>query len=211
MGCLVARETCSCDVAIVQTHPAGAFTVRCALRAATAATSISHPATTAPGQRRHLDDRCIRAHVCSSDKTMCLFRLLVVMLLASLTFARRMTARTEDPQSLASTTTSTLNTTLTVTRFVTTTTDSVTHSEARSTSALGSEARNYGSFIVFASRPGSPVDLLRIEAAGYKLFLGGEAASYCPTRVQNNGGCPPGNYTAISSCAMVSSWANFQN
>jgi len=56
------------------------------------------------------------------------------------------------------------------------------------TSLLATTQAQY--FRALATRAGSPINLLPINAAGLRLWIGGETASYCPTVVQAQGGCP---------------------
>lgn len=90
--------------------------------------------------------------------------------------------------------------TLTVTEYAETlTTTSIVPQFTKTHSAPDSTT-----FTAFAFRPGTPIHLQWIQAAGNTFWLGGEPATYCPSAVQEEGGCPAGNYTAFSSCAMVS-------
>jgi hypothetical protein len=50
-------------------------------------------------------------------------------------------------------------------------------------------------YTVMASSPGTPIDLLSIEAGGLGFRLGGGTGSYCPTFVGPS--CPPGNQTVF--------------
>ncbi|EXJ86368.1 hypothetical protein A1O3_03319 [Capronia epimyces CBS 606.96] len=56
---------------------------------------------------------------------------------------------------------------------------------------------------VVASRSGSPIHFLPINAAGLRLYLGGQTLSYCPDIVDDLGACPPGNETAFSLCNLA--------
>ena len=53
-------------------------------------------------------------------------------------------------------------------------------------------------------RIGSPIHLLTMNAAGERLYLGGQTLSYCPSDVVK--ACPPGNETVFSLCSMVGSF-----
>jgi len=55
-------------------------------------------------------------------------------------------------------------------------------------------------YTVMASRPGSPIDLLSIEAGGLGFHLGGGTGSYCPTSVGSS--CPPGNQTVFQGSGI---------
>lgn len=50
-------------------------------------------------------------------------------------------------------------------------------------------------FSVMATRSGSPIHFLSLNAAGQKFWLGGETASYCPSQVTD---CPPGTQTVFA-------------
>ncbi|KIW10198.1 hypothetical protein PV08_11159 [Exophiala spinifera] len=56
---------------------------------------------------------------------------------------------------------------------------------------------------VVAVRGESPVDYLRMNAAGLRFWLGIETLTYCPVEVDQVGGCPPGNETVFSLCSMA--------
>ncbi|KAK5124525.1 hypothetical protein LTR85_001742 [Meristemomyces frigidus] len=45
-------------------------------------------------------------------------------------------------------------------------------------------------FSITAVRSGSPIHLQNIEAAGERLSVGGNAATYCPSDLQSRGFCP---------------------
>lgn len=59
-------------------------------------------------------------------------------------------------------------------------------------------------FTVIAIHPGTPIHQLRMNADGQRFYLGSQPSTYCPKRVQELGGCPPGDTTAFGLCAMVS-------
>jgi hypothetical protein len=50
-------------------------------------------------------------------------------------------------------------------------------------------------YTVKASKPGSPIDNLSVNAGGLGFHLGGGTSSYCPTQVGS--ACPPGDQTVF--------------
>ncbi|EAS27503.1 IgE-binding protein [Coccidioides immitis RS] len=54
---------------------------------------------------------------------------------------------------------------------------------------------------VMASRSGSPIHSLPMNAAGRAFWLGGTTQSYCPIQVGDN--CPPGNETVIAGLSSM--------
>ena len=125
---------------------------------------------------------------------------LLLAVLMALTHARELKIDHGNLESYSSTTTLSLNDTLTVTKFMTTST--TTSSVPQSTTSQ--QNSDSGVFAVFAFNPGTPIHMQWMQAAGNSFWVGGEPATYCPSTVQEQGGCPPGNYTALSSCGMVS-------
>jgi hypothetical protein len=106
------------------------------------------------------------------------------------------------------------NSTITVSVTHTTlTTESGTSAESTSGSVINSSTTSTTSashsrptlpFAVIAIRSGSPIHLLPVNAAGQRFWLGGQPSTYCPARVEELGGCPPGETTAFGLCTMVS-------
>ena len=58
-------------------------------------------------------------------------------------------------------------------------------------------------WVVTAFSPGTPIDGLRMEAAGHKFWLGGEPAAYCPLPARNAMACGVGNITTMNTCSMA--------
>lgn len=83
------------------------------------------------------------------------------------------------------------------------TSGSVNNSNATSTTS-SSQSRPTLPFGVVAIRSGSPIHFLPVNAAGQRFWLGGQPVSYCPSTVEEVGGCPPGDATAFGLCKMVS-------
>jgi len=96
------------------------------------------------------------------------------------------------------------NDTTYTTVYNSTVTVSVTHSSATSTTTTAGASRPTIPFTVIAIRPGTPIHQLRVNANAQRFYLGNRTATYCPVRVQELGGCPPGDTTAFGFCAMVS-------
>ncbi|KEF61781.1 uncharacterized protein A1O9_03351 [Exophiala aquamarina CBS 119918] len=78
-------------------------------------------------------------------------------------------------------------------------------SSATSTSSTSSAPLSRPSlpFTVLAIRPGTPIHQLRVNADGQRFYLGGQPSTYCPKRVEELGGCPPGETTAFGLCSMA--------
>lgn len=75
----------------------------------------------------------------------------------------------------------------------------------QSASVPQSTPTTYQTYVVSAVSPGSPIDMLPIQATGLGFFLGGYPATYCPSFVEELGGwCPAGNITGIDGCSLVS-------
>ncbi|OAG43328.1 hypothetical protein AYO21_02265 [Fonsecaea monophora] len=95
------------------------------------------------------------------------------------------------------------DTVITVASTVTATvTASVSATSSSSTTNTGPLTTPTSWLTVMASRIASPIHLLPMNAAGYRFYLGGDTVSYCPTEVEEAGGCPTGNHTVLSLCAM---------
>lgn len=45
-------------------------------------------------------------------------------------------------------------------------------------------------FACVAARSGAPFHLSSLTAAGERIYLGGTSANYCPSEIQEQGGCP---------------------
>ncbi|KIW26623.1 uncharacterized protein PV07_06442 [Cladophialophora immunda] len=99
----------------------------------------------------------------------------------------------------ASDTVVTLASTVTATATVIVTSSVTSSSSATTTGPLTTPT---SWLTVTASRIASPIHLLPMNAAGYRFYLGGDTVSYCPAEVEEVGGCPPGNQTVLSLCAM---------
>ncbi|EXJ75526.1 uncharacterized protein A1O5_00032 [Cladophialophora psammophila CBS 110553] len=102
-----------------------------------------------------------------------------------------------DTSTTASDTVITLSSTLTATVTASRSTTPVS-----SSSTVGPQTSPTSWLTVMASRVGSPIHLLPMNAAGYRFYLGGDTVSYCPTDVEETGDCPAGNQTVLSPCAM---------
>lgn len=104
--------------------------------------------------------------------------------------------------SYSSTTTVTKSATLTVTQ--TAPSSAATNSTSTSSSYQSQPTAPY---IVTAARSGSPIHLLPMNAAGFRFYLGGQTATYCPSFVSEGdpNACGPGDVTALlGTCNMVS-------
>lgn len=113
-----------------------------------------------------------------------------------------------DPSTISiDASTITANTTLPVVTVTSTQTATIVPS---SSTDYGSSTTSSGVFTqptswlhITAARSGSQIHLLPMNAAGSRMYLGGQTISYCPDEVESEGGCPPGNDTVISLCSMV--------
>lgn len=95
--------------------------------------------------------------------------------------------------SVSGVTTTTLSLTLTITS---------THTYTATVTSSAPETTPTVAYSVIAARSASPIHLQGISAAGFRLWVGGSTAAYCPTSTGDN--CPPGNVTAfLGTCAMV--------
>ncbi|PWY72284.1 hypothetical protein BO70DRAFT_342180 [Aspergillus heteromorphus CBS 117.55] len=78
-------------------------------------------------------------------------------------------------------------------------------SGAGSGAGSGSSSTSSSSvFTVTASRSGSSIHQLALNANGGYFYLGGRTSTYCPPGVEAEGGCPPGNATAIDGGTALS-------
>ncbi|KAK7902893.1 hypothetical protein LTR67_002539 [Exophiala xenobiotica] len=86
----------------------------------------------------------------------------------------------------------------------TTSSTSTTTASSTSTSTTGGPITTPTTPITVVSvNSGSPIDYLRMNAAGLRFYLGGDTLSYCPSQVDQIGACPAGNETVFSLCNMA--------
>jgi len=103
------------------------------------------------------------------------------------------------------TTTRTVSATFTfqVTRTVVTTMPEIT--TIMTTTSSSSYKPTYTATEVYAFKPESPIHLLPFQAKGSIFRLADSPGIYCPSFVQQDGGCSmDSNFTGINGCSLVS-------
>jgi len=133
---------------------------------------------------------------------------LSVLLSAALAAPQRAPAEVDIEADWTTTSTVAATVTFNITRTLVTTLPEVT--TTTSTTSSSSYKTIYTATQVYAFKPDSPIHLLPIQAKGSIFRLGDSPGIYCPSFVEEEGGCSmDSNVTGINGCSLVSNWSHW--